>query len=211
MLHYHEPQEHAHNLKRDVSRPILECTGAYRGWIPGTSLCTGPQTYSTVCHHPTTQPRVFAGFSRGRCEANELCIDGAWDRSAGRDRRAYCVSKTNFVKIAQNALNTERVHIPPPESSTGTVHHVISEAVLTASDGECPLMAKSLTIEALGYDNHNRLPSYKPLTNGTMQCLHCGRVGIDRVPGNASLIRAQVVLEAAGAAGLLFLATTVVG
>ena len=144
--------------------------------------------------------------------------------------RAWCVSKQNFVDIARDnsasgggngGATVEDVHIPDPAGTGGGggaaaadkhVKHYISEAVLTGVDGKSELVAQSLTVEAMGYSGpRNRLSCMVPLKDGTAVCHNCTRLGIDPVPAGTELLRGQVVLEAAGAAGLMFLATISLG
>ena len=167
-----------------------------------------------ICQRPNQLPLLSAA-QYGACEDHEICVDEALGiPGLFIEPRAYCVSKNKYVKVAQSAVRrptTDYAHIGDPEHQSTTVNHLISDAVLTACDGKTALIAKNLSIQALEWDHHNRLGRFVPLQNGTNQCLDCGRIGLEPVPANTSLVKAQVVLETAGMAGLLFLATISVG
>ena len=217
--------------KRDISTPIDQCPSPLTGWIPFWSQCEGPQAWVIRCDNPMPPP-MFSSLGRGECKENEICVNDTWDPEADfgfLEPRASCVSKNNFVKISQMMLDgatAENEHIPNLYSDESLdwndfrgewlgnnatpPRHFVSAAVLTAGDGKTAMMAKNLTIQALT-TTPNRLALYEPLANGTSQCLNCGRVEVDPVPGNTTMMQAQVVLETVGAVGIMFLATISMG
>ena len=210
VMHYYHDHDHEYptsNQKRDVSRPIDQCGGSLSGWTARESHCTGPQTFSIVCISPRVPTRARAILYQGTCAENEVCINGVPSKGGFLHQRAYCVSKANFVEIAQDQPNIETVSLPQSGSDDRTPRRLISQAVLTAADGKSPLVAKNISITAYQDANDGTPLSYVPSANGTSWCIDCNRVGIDPVPVNASLLEAQVILNSAEATGSLFLVT----
>ena len=207
-MHFHHDSQ---NQKRDVSRPMDQCLGHFAGWTAKDSACVAPQKWAIMCER--VQPPIYTIIHRGDCFEYEICIDSIYSSNSTAYQRAYCVSKNNFVQFAQNALGgaaAENMHIPDP-GGDAQVHRVVSEAVLTAADGRSEMAAKRLTLQALGHTHPDRPCSYVPLKDGSHSCLDCGRVSIDPIPPGTSLLHGEVVLETAGAAGVLFLATVSLG
>ena len=88
---------------------------------------------------------------------------------------------------------------------------MVSQAVLTASDGQSPLVAEQLQIEAFMYGIEDGETTFVPLNETGFSCSGCGRLGIGPVPGNASFVEAQVTLNSTEDMGNLYLVTTLIG
>jgi len=76
-----------------------------------SSKCVGrisPQSYLIYCVRPNWIRGVSESRSHsGECVSSEVCIESVKNEGARQTSRAYCVSKENFVKLAQEGIGRD--------------------------------------------------------------------------------------------------------
>ncbi|KAI9878246.1 MAG: hypothetical protein M1830_001469 [Pleopsidium flavum] len=190
MHYYHDPN----SRKRATSRLIDWCPSSM---IALASTCRreeDAQAWAIVCQNQQGGPPFHMDL--GTCYDHEVCVHTRTSGVANRPLRAYCVSKEDFVQIAQAAAERAGVH-PPAEVAQHVAGGVAVEAVVTAPDGKTLLPVKGLSIDASGANN-------AALPGGHQGCSGCSTIGLDPVPPGTKEVHSQVAMEGI-ASGLLYL------
>ena len=127
---------------------------------------------------------------------------------------AWCVSRQNFVQIAQDqlkhAMNPGAV-VAPYEAIAERKKRARAEvhAKLVDSEGRTAL-AKDILMEAQAPGLVNGEKVWHTLIGGVNKCSHCSRLDLDDVPAYTHRILVHVILSAALPEALLYLSRSVI-
>ena len=220
--------------KRNIARPIL-CS--YRNVPTMYSLCDFTDdnplwaSFSRGIFSPGS-PRAYSCYTSpmrrpkaGFCSQNELCVQGppqAWalrepwtvrqNTLSGGDHsrrwpRAYCVSHSNFVKVAFDGLEQiddwARAQASVMQSSKAQT----VAAVLTNPSGVWAVRAPSLEMVAQSSDTAYGVRMWRTLSGGLSRCKECSHVEIQSVPAGTQRIIIEAALTPESAGGRLYLAS----
>ena len=162
------------------------------------------QAVNVVCETPHSP--WWQQNSHQSCAENEICVETGW---GVRFRRAWCVSITNFIVLAES--HTEKVtgKISIPSHDPGSTHQPrAASALLADKSGPALLQAEHMALVALGQSFASKQANAlsRDVIVGGKKCDACSHLRLQSLPLRTNTLRATVVMNGKNS-GYLFLVT----
>lgn len=194
------------HIAKRASRPLRSCPNPGLPHFQG-SFCLRTVSAAAYAISCTNDRTGLWGRASGECEESEICIDG----SHPEPHIAYCVSKNDFVEMAIERTKTKKggsaVEVASGVSPGMPQAGYALEAVMTGLDHKTSVFTQSLNMQAQTLDVDKNTRVWRTLDRGTSQCTDCSSLSIEPLPIGTQRVKVDVVLKAATAVGLLYLAS----